>query len=147
VVFYDKTKHVLSILRIEVWDSLQRRSQQESPREQTFDEKPVATQTPTPTPKRDCMVVATELYQRLVEANIWFSKILMFDVTENGKRITGHAVVVWKITPDGNVYAGDADGTLELDTNSEDAENILLALGLKYSHGESKVVLLGHFAK
>jgi hypothetical protein len=59
----------------------------------------------------------------------------------------GHAVAVWKITPNGNVFAVDDSGTFELDTTSTDAHDILVALAAKYSVAARRnVTLEGHFA-
>jgi len=128
VVVYDKNDHSLCILRKEVWDSLYEQPQQ---REQSFDEKPVAIQTPPPAPQDEnaCMVVASVHYHDLKDKSAW-ANIVRFQVYVNGKREWGHAMTVWKITGDGKIQVNDADGTFELNTTSTALEDVTNALSM-----------------
>jgi hypothetical protein len=126
------------------WDSTQPKSAPSG----AFDDLAPPRSSPKQQKKRDCMIVATELLHRLADKSAW-SNILMFSQTVNGQKLAfGHAVAVWKLTPEGNVFAADDDGTFELETTSTDAGDVLVALGTKYSTETGyNVALNGHFAK
>jgi hypothetical protein len=153
IVTYDKTIHTLMVFQREAFDALYAK---ELPAQRIYDSLTAERiQPPAPPPppatqeKNDCMLVATENLKRLVAANVWWSDIIGFQITEDGTLLnTGHAVAVWKLSNDGHVYAIDGSGTVELDTTSTNVEDILLALGIKYSQAAHKQVrLVGHFAK
>jgi hypothetical protein len=92
---------------------------------------------PTPGPsvaeRRDCMIVATENLARLSKTACWSSIIAFQSAVEGELEEMGHAMAVWKITPDGPVFAIDADGTVQLRTTSTDAQDIMNALSVNYS--------------
>jgi hypothetical protein len=145
VVTYDKTEHMLSIWRTLVWDYV-------SSKVRTFDDEPVRQtqqpQLPDRMKNKDCAVVATENLHRLAPTAAW-SNVLVFDYMINGVRQGGHAVAVWKIAPESKVMVVDENGTLELDTTSTDANDILAALAAKYAataSGKVSIALEGHFA-
>jgi hypothetical protein len=145
VVRYDVRDRSLEIWQIDYYVAYFNLSPQLSPR---VVQQPALTPTPQPKQeKNDCMVIATENLHRLASKSPW-SNILMFKICEDGEMLqSGHAVAVWKITPNGNVFAVDDSGTFELDTTSTDARDILVALAAKYSVAAHKnVVLDGHFA-
>jgi len=101
---------------------------------------------PTTTPdKRDCAVVATENYNRLKPISYW-AAIIGFDYYVNGDRTPiGHAVCAWKVNQDSRVMVVDSDGTLELPTTSTNSQEILTALGSKYSSlWSNTIVTKGH---
>jgi hypothetical protein len=97
--------------------------------------------------KNDCMVVATENLHRLAAAAPW-SNILMYSITVNGQlQPLGHAVAVWKITLDGNVFVVDSSGTFEVFTTSTDANDILAEMAKRFSRRYGGTfVLKGYFA-
>jgi hypothetical protein len=88
----------------------------------------VASSTPTPAPtveKSDCLLVATENLHRLASTSYW-SRILVYQQEINGQPTFGHAVAVWKLSAQGKVYMIDSEGSIELPTQSEDANIIAL---------------------
>jgi hypothetical protein len=145
VVMYNFRMQSLSIWRPDAWDYFAARTTEPRIQPQPPVVQPPARQAERP--KLDCMVVATENLHRLAEASAW-SNILCFKYLVDGRTLAmGHAVAVWKITPDGKVFSVDDSGTSELDTTSTEAKDILAALGLKYSEGTDRnFVLVGHFA-
>jgi hypothetical protein len=71
--------------------------------------------------KRDCMIVATEVYARLRSSAVW-SAIVAGTWDAGGS----HAMALWKVAPSGHIflYVSDENGTLELQTSSEKIEDI-----------------------
>jgi hypothetical protein len=109
---------------------------------------------PQPTPplpqqeedKNDCMVVATEMLNRVRSNSVW-SKIVAFSITANSQRQPlGHAMTVWKPTWDGRVFAYDKNGTCELKTGGTDLSVVLTNIANSYAakYHES-YTLAGHY--
>lgn len=74
---------------------------------------------------QDCLITATETYNRLKAANIYWVEIVGLKVTlKNGNHV-GHAVVVFKWSENDRVYMYDRTGAMELDVTSTDADLIL----------------------
>lgn len=76
----------------------------------------------------DCAIVATEAEARLLYTAAWSRvALLRFFWTGTWER-AGHVVIVWQVTEGGEVMAYDADGTLALETRSQDINDIKAAL-------------------
>jgi hypothetical protein len=147
IVLYDKSDHSLSI-----WQSSLFANDQPPPVKQAqvaptpvYQPEPTAVSVATPTPaptRKDCMVVATELLHRVKDGSCW-SNILTFHLLVDGQRLpAGHAMVLWKVTPEGRVYAADADGTVELNTSSTELVDVLNDLSKYHSAKYSKQIWL-----
>jgi hypothetical protein len=78
-----------------------------------------------PTPN-DCLIVATEAFNRLQKTAHWV-KIAGLRIIVAGK-IVRHAVVFFQPTPDSKIWMYDASGSIDLDTQSQDLEQITPAL-------------------
>ena len=112
-----------------------------------FSNIPSATPKPTPD-ENDCILIATNKYRDLHAA---WKKILTFHYVVNGKPLEdlGHAVVVWKITDDGDVWFYDkVTSSVNLHITSTDENEVLRALGAVYSKvTQQQVTLTGDYAK
>ena len=151
MVVYDREHEMLSIWTVNAFNYWASYREPSKPTPNRY----VAPQVPRPLPggeekpaKNDCMIVATELLHRLSPASSW-SRILTFKYTVNEYRASsGHALTVWKLSQDGKVFAADGNGTLELDTTSEQCSDVLAALSFKYTENwGANVVCVGHFAE
>lgn len=76
----------------------------------------------------DCAIVATEAEARLLYTAAWSRvALLRFFWTGTWER-GGHVVIVWQVTEGGEVMAYDENGTLALETRSQDINDIKAAL-------------------
>jgi hypothetical protein len=76
----------------------------------------------------DCTIISTEAFVRLKPIAYW-CKILSLHMKSTDASFTGgHTVVVWKITPVSHVLVYDREGTVQVDTISETAEDIKAAI-------------------
>ena len=101
---------------------------------------------PATKPKNDCVVVATEIRDRMKDKSQW-NGILAFKLAVDGNSApVGHAVACWKYSTDGHVFVSDDDGTIETNTSSTNAADICNALSVSYSATyKHRVLLDGHF--
>jgi hypothetical protein len=99
--------------------------------------------------RKDCLIVASELNDRMKKTSTWWNQIIIYDVFVDGiKERQGHAVAGWKYSPDGHVYIGDITGSAELETSSEDIDVIMATLSASQSAKSGKhITLKGHFAQ
>jgi hypothetical protein len=152
VIMYQSSDNSLSVWLRAVFDSVfmpsdttTQRTAETRPR--LRERSPWQVEQQTEKQKNDCMIVATENLHRLAPNAAW-SNIVMFNIIVNGTPMKlGHAVAVWKITGDGNVFAADDSGTYELETTSTYVLDVLRSLGTKYSAASGESVFLdGHYA-
>jgi hypothetical protein len=73
--------------------------------------------------KKDCMIVATEAYNRLRAQGVW-AEIVGFKVQNPEGEKMGHAVCVYQVSARDNLFAYDQHGTLTLNTKSADIRMI-----------------------
>jgi hypothetical protein len=74
----------------------------------------------------DCLIIATEAFNRLQKTSNW-ARIAGLRFIAEGK-IARHAVVFFQPTPDSKIWMYDASGSIDLDTQSHDLEQITPAL-------------------
>jgi hypothetical protein len=145
---YDFANETLSVWEIELFKNLFLEPVQPEYAAPAATPYPKAQPVTTPAPdKNDCMVVATEIFNR-VRANSAWAKIIGFGITANGKvQPIGHAMAVWKLTAEGRVYAADQSGTFELHTISTELDDVLKAIAEAFhnKYGE-QYTLAGHFS-
>jgi hypothetical protein len=88
--------------------------------------------TPSPTPRieprarspKDCLIVATEAFARLSKTAAW-ARIAGLVLSNNGKVVAGHAVVIYQPTSNSNVFIYDDDGSLDCHTQSHELTEII----------------------
>jgi hypothetical protein len=152
MAWYILEKQTLSLMNMSSYDRMMSLAQHETAEQQKTLPSVAVEKRPAPRPQtaskssdrmlnKDCAIVATENLHRLA-ANAAWSATLSFDVYEDGKFVSGHAVAVWKIATDSKVWAVDQNGTLQIETTSTDVKDILMALGAKYSTIANKTVTL-----
>jgi hypothetical protein len=76
----------------------------------------------------DCAIVATEANARLATSAIWSQVLLVRFIDIKNVQINGHALVVWQIHKDGSILVYDESGTVDLDTRSQNPNDIAAAL-------------------
>jgi hypothetical protein len=87
-----------------------------------------STPAPRPAPSRspnDCMIIATEAYNRLKPPVSHWANIAQLNVIENGKDVGGHAVLFYQPEAGGNVFMYDAGGTADMFTQSHDLSTLI----------------------
>ena len=87
-----------------------------------------STPAPRPAPSRspnDCMIIATEAYNRLKPPVSHWANIAQLNVIENGKDVGGHAVLFYQPEAGGNVFMYDAGGTAVMFTQSHDLSTLI----------------------
>jgi hypothetical protein len=86
---------------------------------------PAATSSPARSRSpNDCMIVATEAYNRLKPPVSHWASIASLIVIDNGKE-TGHAVLFYQPEAGGNVLMYDALGTADMFTQSHDLDTLV----------------------
>ena len=86
--------------------------------------------------KNDCVIVATEAYQRLRAEGVWAEVIGLKLHTSKGETF-GHAMCVYQPEKTGNLWVYDSNGSRELDVRSADLRVIEWAFNQSFTHGYS----------
>jgi hypothetical protein len=86
--------------------------------------------------KNDCVIVATEAYQRLRAEGVWAEVIGWKLRTPKGETF-GHAMCVYQPEKTGNLWAYDSNGSWQLDVRSADLRVIEWAFNQSLTHGYS----------
>jgi hypothetical protein len=78
----------------------------------------------SPTEKNDCLIVATEMFARLSKSAAW-ARIIGIRLIKNNQDDGGHAVVLYQVTPNDNVFLYDkTDGSIDLGVRSHDVQTL-----------------------
>jgi hypothetical protein len=94
----------------------------------TYVERPAPYPAATPsTDPKDCLIVATEAIERLRKTSCW-ARIAGFDVFKDGRRISGHAVVLFQPVSGANTWMYDKAGSRNLYTSSHDLSELTVAM-------------------